>query len=69
MEAKGVVGASAPKWISVKDMLPEQGEIVLVYVIDYGITTSLMNCFGEWSSFLNETVTHWMPLPEPPGGV
>ena len=58
------------KWISVRDRLPENDDIVLAY-------TSLGYSFNH---FLNITengkkkniwngctkVTHWMPLPEPP---
>ena len=68
-----------PKWISVKDRLPEEGQEVLAYwnckkgifngnsveVCDYND--------GRWWDFHRNryldtygTVTYWMPLPEPP---
>lgn len=64
------------KWISVKDRLPTVNVGVLVY------TPRLKNIFevfytvnGKWeivsyrgSEILNDEVTHWMPLPQPPKG-
>jgi hypothetical protein len=47
--------AAAPKWISVKERLPEDG----IEVLFYSPKTEINCCFvGD--------VTHWMPLPEPP---
>jgi len=55
------------KWISVKDRLPEQNEITDVY-IDLGrrIPNYKWDHFDLTSSFMPHTITHWMPLPEPP---
>ena len=60
-----------PKWISVKDRLPElyrlnmskdvlifAGSKHLVGVYDYEL--------NRWSTSAYITVTHWMPLPEVP---
>ena len=57
------------KWISVKDSLPNDKQVVLVYEPhcsdqpEKGITTDVYSGgdldYGTW-------VTHWMPLPEPP---
>ena len=55
------------QWVSVKDELPEPCKAVLVY----GKTGDMVNwrvdyiteC-GMWANSF--TVTHWMPLPEPP---
>jgi len=62
-----------PRWISVKERLPERGVFVAVY---YGhFIGNLVDTFawdGEsWrnsNGFLEdpENITHWMPLPEPP---
>ena len=67
-------GVTVQEWISVKDRLPITNVGVLVY------TPRLKNIFevfykldGKWEIFsyrggeiLNDEVTHWMPLPEPP---
>ena len=56
------------EWISVKERLPEHGQITLCY--DDGE----MDC-DQWDEWANVwvghsqrviRVTHWMPLPEPP---
>ena len=68
------------KWISVKDRLPKLYEPVLITYI--GHRDKELHCdeiatkdeFGDWiwwdGGFTGEkvcvTVTHWMPLPEPP---
>lgn len=62
-----------PEWISVKDRLPEAGKIL----VTDGETVTISN--GAWLYRSLEgktrvpanygaglTVTHWMPLPEPP---
>ena len=69
---------SIPRWISVEERLPEIKEPVLAMVHwdDFGDT---MMCYGcryktrwylwncvEGELLKNFTVTHWMPLPEPP---
>ena len=65
--------AAYPKWISVKDRLPMEGQLVLVYLGGY--TGSLMELcsldeFGGWVTDMriaeDAPITHWMPLPEPP---
>ena len=62
------------KWISVKDGLPESYESVLIsgkFIGDLKTTTNEAYYDGrQWNSIRNystlESVTHWMPLPEPP---
>ena len=56
------------EWISIDDRLPKIADDVIVFSddkcqIDIGF---LMN--GKWFSDRGElhTVTHWMPLPNPP---
>lgn len=59
------------QWVSVKDSLPEIGEYVLVVCnTDVVMKGILMN--DGWEVFFRDraavsyTVTHWMPLPQPP---
>ena len=58
-----------PKWISVKERLPENDDDVLI-ITEFGIS---MGCYvihrDFWVYYTNpdsNIVTHWMPLPEPP---
>lgn len=58
-------------WINVKDSLPKDSRDVLIHTEDYAITTGCyIRSSGEWWRTGNPcsryTVTHWMPLPEPP---
>ena len=63
-------GVTVQEWISVDDRLPEKDEIVIIctdknfiYAGELiGDTWFLDN--DSWT----ETVTHWMPLPQPPKG-
>lgn len=57
------------EWISVNDRLPKTMELVFVYRkgLDIVRIEYLMND-GEWfnDDIYKASVTHWMPLPEPP---
>ena len=67
------------EWISVEDRLPEAEDYYLVFIIDRQGKTRMevmklfkwANCF-DWSAHMSSfwkdhnTITHWMPLPEPP---
>ena len=65
------------RWIPVTERLPEEGESVLVFGYWHEKFQPLM-CYlsphrkGEWFTTVAGqqvyTVTHWMPLPEPPKG-
>ena len=61
------------KWIPVSERLPEDGAVVLGYMVskDYR-TIKWKNNTQRWEGLLldyaKEFVTHWMPLPEPPKG-
>jgi hypothetical protein len=68
-----------PKWISVKDRLPDNNTLILTYSIsrskdDYQNIDlmKLITLRGNWLDkkgyFINAdlVVTHWQPLPEPP---
>lgn len=68
-------------WISVKDRLPEDSDI-LVLVIVNGDPKNNIHLIGayeiasyskddgwiieEYAEWENPDVTHWMPIPEPP---
>lgn len=63
------------EWISVREKLPELFRGVLAYCPKrQNIYELYLNLRGEWHFFdmtvagalLDEEVTHWMPLPEPP---
>lgn len=80
IEALRAQQESKPQWISVKDRLPEDMGAVLVIVSGTprkNITLDGAYEFGEydpdegwilemWPEWKDATVTHWMPLPEPP---
>lgn len=58
------------EWISVKNRLPKDGEFVLTYkngIVDVQMYEKNRNGWiqGNWFWSM-ATVTHWMPLPEPP---
>lgn len=57
------------RWIPVTERLPEEMEKVMAFVNGVRITAVLKG--GVWLSSwnhdpVNDDVTHWMPLPEPP---
>lgn len=55
-----------PKWISVKDRLPNIAQPVLAYSgEELGIGFAYLYSDGKWYGDCGD-VTHWMPLPEPP---
>jgi len=56
-------------WISVKDKLPEKGDTYLVWTENTGVETCRWFAYrGKWrGGAWTAHITHWMPLPEPPG--
>ena len=70
------IGMKAPRWISVKDRLPEKNQIVIAsdgeHTWDVGMYKSFCGKPSEWNWKKNtvKTVLWWMPkdgaLPEPP---
>jgi hypothetical protein len=56
------------KWISVKDRLPEYGQLVIVY--SGGVLSPHVFAQHFWREDFNDWahITHWMPLPQPPKG-
>ena len=65
-------GYSKQEWISVDEALPERMKTVLVCVKGYlknpimVVSEMLEENGSRWSACAGFTVTHWMPLPEPP---
>ena len=76
-------GVTVQEWISVKDELPEDTDLVLALVD--GKPTENVTLVGAyeltvydseekewilemWPEWLGANVTHWMPLPQPPKG-
>ena len=63
--------APVPKWISVKDRLPEEYTRVIEYMA-WKAMTAIEYQNGKWYSIghleplPDAAVTYWMPLPEPP---
>ena len=68
-------GVTVQEWISVDDKLPKPRKRVLIYS-RHGFCESAfyIGVPGEWRVAWNhemldaDSVTHWMPLPEPPKG-
>jgi hypothetical protein len=59
------------EWISVKERLPIVGQCVLICSEEGGVAEGVYAVHpNEWIQFRwstpKITVTHWMPLPEPP---
>lgn len=60
------------EWISVKERLPEDGQVVLVIMPKGTVTLGeIRKKTQTWDVFLDMAIwtaepTHWMPLPEPP---
>ena len=70
LPALDAVPAEQGKWISIKDRLPEDGEAVLTCkngLVEVQVYEKKRNGWinGDWFWSM-ATVTHWMPLPEPP---
>ena len=66
------------EWKSVKEKLPENCQHVLVFSRGFGVQVSFYANLpnlgyvgfnvsnGKYASPANLSITHWMPLPEPP---
>ena len=66
-------GVTVQEWISVKDGLPKDDSPVLVYKSRHSEAYGNMETAyywnqRRWMGCIGETVTHWMPLPQPPKG-
>ena len=68
-------GVTVQEWISVDDMLPEPWKQVLIYSrYDFCESAFYIGVPGKWRVTWNhemldaDSVTHWMPMPNPPKG-
>ena len=71
-------GVTVQEWISVEDRLPEEGEYVLCVLKGFNYGGKIQVCkFVPADKFKDKpyfehfrngfpSVTHWMPLPQPP---
>lgn len=65
--------AQQPRWISVGEQLPENGQKIIAAFHDSGgwvvdqvrYVEGKFNFIG-WVNVCNDNVTHWMPMPLPP---
>lgn len=66
--AMDVMGCSIPSsWISVEERLPEKHAGVIVRCEDgYMALMTYDGSHWNWNGRYEDSVTHWMPLPEPP---
>ena len=59
-----------PEWISVNDRLPDSNNVVFACIDDGQckiVRSAYVSSYGKWKWIEeHQTVTHWMPLPEPP---
>ena len=62
------------EWISINDKMPEMMKWVLGYCVSGAMEiVRYDHIMDDWDSVLpnhgyrKEYITHWMPLPEPPG--
>ena len=67
--------ARVQEWISVKERLPEPWKQVLIYSRhDFCESAFYIGVPGKWRVTWNhkmldaDSVTHWMPMPNPPKG-
>lgn len=66
IDEQETISVASPKWISVKDRLPNFEQPVLAYSgEELGIGFAYLDGDGKWYGDCGD-VTHWMPLPEPP---
>lgn len=68
-------GVTVQEWISVKDRLPENGDVVLCFmefgeqrILQWDSVSSWWLGYGHGDDWQKADVTNWMPLPKPPKG-
>lgn len=72
-EALEQLRAQQPRWISVGERLPEDGQKVIAafknaggVIVDQARYSNGEFDFASWAYVWHENITHWMPMPEPP---
>ena len=79
-EMQAIPAALAPRWISVKERLPElipcnagtaYSDAVIVWTDNRKAMIAVWDgisflCAADYWEAWDERITHWMPLPEPP---
>lgn len=72
-EAISQLEAQQPRWISVKEQLPENGQKIIAafrdgggLIVDQARYSNGEFDFASWAYVLGDNITHWMPLPQPP---
>lgn len=61
--------AEMPKWISVKEKMPEtEGKYIVCTAKSSVYCTKFTGCgdIGVFKTDMNTHITHWMPLPDAP---
>ena len=68
-------GVTVQEWISVDDRLPEDDSDVLAYlrIVEGSRICQANYANGMWFDWIfntpvTESITHWMPMPQPPKG-
>ena len=69
-DGEWVLYDDVPKWIKCSEKMPDEMIPVLI-LTDYGKMDVCRFCDGLWINYMRPqhsdgSVTHWMPLPEPP---
>ena len=68
------LGKKVPKWISVKERLPKDGQKVIAtfrneggVIVDQAKYSNGEFDFANWAYVWDENITHWMPIPSTEG--
>ena len=68
-------GVTVQEWISVKDRLPEHGDVVLCFmkfgehrILQWDNVSSWWLGYGQGDDWKKADVTHWANMPQPPKG-
>ena len=72
-EAIEQLRAQMPRWISVKERPPENGQKIIAafrdvggLIVDQARYSNGEFDFASWAYVWDDNVTHWMPQPQPP---